>query len=253
MVVRALIAEDEPLARRTLREFAGELDWLQVVGEAADGAEAVRMIDALRPDLVFMDVQMPELSGLEVLRRIQHDPEVVFTTAHDEYAIAAFELEALDYLRKPFGRERFRASAERVRRRLEPGAAPSSSSAPAAAERARAALDARGPMDRIFVRDRGRIVPLRVESIARLEAADDYVTVHADGRAYLVNLSLSEFESRLDPARFRRVHRSHVVNLDHVASLRPYDDARRLVITLADGAEVVASRAGSLELRTLIA
>lgn len=248
MVVRALIAEDEPLARRTLCEFAGELDWLQVVGEAADGAEAVRMIDALAPDLVFLDVQMPELSGLEVLRRIHHDPEVVFTTAHDGYALAAFEMEALDYLLKPFGRERFRAAAERVRRRL----AATAPQPPRTRERA-AALDGPGPLERLFVRHRDRVVPVRVEEITRLEAADDYVTVHAGGQRYLVSLSLVDLERRLDPRRFRRVHRSHVVNLDHVVSLRPYDDARRFVITLADGAEVLASRAGSLELRELIA
>lgn len=248
MVVRALIAEDEPLARRTLREFAGELDWLQVVGEAADGAEAVRMIDALAPDLVFLDVQMPECSGLEVLRRIRHDPEVVFTTAHDGYALAAFELEALDYLLKPFGRDRFRAAAERVRRRLA-AAGPS----PVRAGERTAALEGTAPLERIFVRHRDRIVPVRVEDIARLEAADDYVTVHAGGHTYLVSLSLADLERRLDPTRFRRVHRSHVVNLDHVVSLRPYEDARRLVVTLRGGAEVLASRAGSLELRELIA
>ncbi|HEY0019763.1 MAG TPA: LytTR family DNA-binding domain-containing protein [Longimicrobium sp.] len=248
MVVRALIAEDEPLARRTLREFAGELEWLQVIGEAADGAEAVRLIDALAPDLVFLDVQMPELSGLEVLRRIRHDPEVVFTTAHDGYALAAFEMEALDYLLKPFGRERFRAAAERVRRRLA-AAAPEP---PRTRERA-AALDEAGPLERIFVRHRDRVVPVRVEDIARLEAADDYVTVHAGGQRYLVSLALADLERRLDPRRFRRVHRSHIVNLDHVVSLRPYDDPRRFVITLRDGGEVLASRAGSLELRDLIA
>ncbi len=248
MVVRALIAEDEPLARRTLREFAGELEWLQVIGEAADGAEAVRMIDALAPDLVFLDVQMPELSGLEVLRRIRHDPEVVFTTAHDGYAVAAFELEALDYLLKPFGRERFRAAAERVRRRLA-----ATAPGPARTQERAAALEGAGPLERIFVRHRDRIVPVRVEEITRLEAADDYVSVHAGGQTYLVSLALADLERRLDPARFRRVHRSHVVNLDHVVSLRPYDDARRLVISLRDGSEVLASRAGSLELRELIA
>jgi two-component system LytT family response regulator len=248
MVVRALIVEDEPLARRTLREFAGELEWLQVVGEAADGARAVRLIDELAPDLVFLDVQMPELSGLEVLRRIHHDPEVVFTTAHDGYALAAFELEALDYLLKPFGRERFRAAAERVRRRL----AATAPEPPRTRERA-AALDGTGFLERLFVRQRDHVVPVRVQDIVRLEAADDYVTVHAGGQQYLVSLALAVLERRLDPGRFRRVHRSHIVNLDHVVSLRPYDDARRFVVTLRDGAEVLASRAGSLELRELIA
>lgn len=249
MVVRALIAEDEPLARRTLRELAAELDWLQVVGEAADGAEAVRMIDALAPDLLFLDVRMPELSGVEVLRRIRHDPEVVFTTAYDDYALAAFELEALDYLLKPFGRERFRAAAERVRRRL----AATGDTLRATGERAAAALGGDGPLERIFVRHRDRILPVRVEEIAWLEAADDYVTVHAGGQRHLVSLTLSDFERRLDPARFVRIHRSHVVNLDHVVSLRPHDDARRLIVTLRGGAEVLASRAGSLALRGLIA
>jgi two-component system LytT family response regulator len=249
MVVRALIAEDEPLARRTLRDFAAELDWLKIVGEAADGAQAVHMVDELAPDLLFLDVRMPELSGVQVLRRIRHDPEVVFTTAYDDYALAAFELEALDYLLKPFGRERFRAAAERVRRRLSATAPP----LPSAGERAASALDTGRPLERIFVRHRDRIIPVRVEDIARLEAADDYVTVHAGGQQYLVTVALNEFERRLDLARFRRVHRSHIVNLDHVVSFRPYHDARRLVIALRDGSEVLASRAESLDLRRLIA
>ncbi|HEX5869542.1 MAG TPA: LytTR family DNA-binding domain-containing protein, partial [Longimicrobium sp.] len=110
-----------------------------------------------------------------------------------------------------------------------------------------------GPLERIFVRHRDRVVPVRLEEIAWLEAADDYVTVHAGGQRYLVSLALGDFARRLDPARFVRVHRSHIVNLDHVVSLRPHDDARRMVVTLRDGAEVLASRAGSLALRALIA
>lgn len=231
MSVRVLIAEDEPLARRTLREFAAEVEWMEVVGEAADGTEAARLIDALVPDLVFVDVRMPELSGVEVLRRVRHRPAVVFTTAHAEHALAAFELEAVDYLLKPFGRDRFRATAERVRRRLPP--------------------DEEGRMERVFVRLRDRLVPLLLAEVSRLEAGDDYVTLHAAGERYLAGRTLAEFERRLDPSRFRRVHRRHIVNLDHVVSLRPGLDPRRLVVTLRDGSEVAASRAGSRALRAL--
>lgn len=117
--LRALIVEDEPLARQQLGELIGEVSWMQCVGEAASGVEAVRMIDQLEPDLVFLDIQMPELSGLKVLQRISHAPEIIFTTAFDQYAVSAFELGALDYLLKPFGRERFNAALERARRALD--------------------------------------------------------------------------------------------------------------------------------------
>src|ERR1043166_7438290 len=118
MAIRALIVEDEPLARLTLRELIARVDWLELVGEATDGHAAVRLIDELRPDLVLLDVQLPELGGLEVLRAIRHQPAVVFATAYDRYAVTAFELEALDYLLKPFGRGRFEAMLARVQRRI---------------------------------------------------------------------------------------------------------------------------------------
>jgi len=168
MAVRALIVEDEPLARDTLREFAAGVSWLDIIGEAADGKSAVRLIDESRPDLVLLDIRMPELSGLQILARIRHQPEVVFTTAHDEHAVTAFELGALEYLLKPFGRERFNLAMERVRRRLESAAAGS----PTASERAAAALQTppqAGPLERLFVRDaRGLIVQLRAEDVVRL-------------------------------------------------------------------------------------
>ncbi len=116
--VRALLVEDEPHARQSLREYSAEVEWLALVGEASDGAEAVRLIDQLEPDLVFLDVCLPELSGLEVIRRIRHSPEIVFTTAYDQFALAAFEVGALDYLLKPFGRQRFHTMLQRVRRQL---------------------------------------------------------------------------------------------------------------------------------------
>lgn len=253
MGIRTLIVEDEPLARQTLRDFARDAAWLEIVGEAADGLTAVRLIDELKPDLLLLDVQMPELTGLQVLERASHQPAVVFTTAHDHYAVPAFELEAIDYLLKPFGRERFRGATERVRRRLTvPEESPD---APPLRERAAAALRpphaAAAPLDRLFVRDaRGRIIHLRVDEVSRFEADDDYVRVHARGHAYLVHLALNEFERRLDAARFRRVHRSQIVNLDHVLSCEPHD--RRLLLRMRDGAEVLASRTGSQALREVI-
>jgi two-component system LytT family response regulator len=248
MAIRTLIVEDEPLARQTLRDFAADLPWLQILGEAADGGSAVRMIDDLRPDLVFMDVQMPVLSGLQVLERIEHRPAVVFTTAFDRHAVTAFELEALDYLLKPFGRERFRQAVERVRQHLaEHGDATNEY------ERARSALAERGaaPLERMFVRHGARIVPVRMEQVSRIEADDDYVRLHVGGTAYLVEIALSELARRLDPARFLRIHRSHVINVGQVASMEPYD-ARRLLVRMQDGAEVIASRSGSRQLQALI-
>ena len=244
-IVRCLIVEDEPLARQVLWELVEEVDWLDAVGEAEDGPRAVDRIDSLRPDLVFLDVEMPGLSGLEVLETVRHRPAVVFTTAYNRYAVTAFELEAIDYLVKPFGRKRFQATLERVRRKwLEP------ETLARGPERVRAALG-EGPLRRLFARLGDRIVPIPVAEIVHIEASDDYAVVHAGGRSHLLNLTLTQLEERLDPERFWRVHRSHIVNLDCVEQMRPYDD-RRLVLLLKGGAQVIASRSGSQRLRELI-
>lgn len=246
MAIRALIVEDEPLARQALYALIAETDWLVVVGEATDGRTALRRIDELRPELVFLDVQLPELGGLDVLRATQHRPAVVFTTAYDDYAVAAFELEALDYLRKPFGRERFQMTLARVRRRFAEGVP----ELPPVAVRADAALAAH-PLERIYVSHGGRIVPVRVAEIVLLAGEDDYTRVHVAGRQYLVSITLAAFERTLDPARFCRVHRSAIVALDHIASIARCD--RRFVLHMTDGSEVVASRAGSQALRDRMA
>jgi two-component system LytT family response regulator len=242
--VRAVLVDDEPLARRQLRDFMVDAPWLECVGEAATGTDAVRLIDATQPDLVFLDIRMPELSGLEVLEQTEHDPTVIFTTAHDRYAVAAFELGALDYLLKPFGRERFLAAVERARRSIR------AESEERSVERARGALNASGLLTRVFVRDRGRILPIPAREIVRLEAEDDYAALFARGRRFLVYLPLAEFERRLDPDRFMRVHRSHIVNLDHVSALVPYDGSR-LQVEMRDGTKIMASRTRSRELRHL--
>ncbi|MDX1579899.1 MAG: response regulator transcription factor, partial [Gemmatimonadota bacterium] len=189
--VRALICEDEPLAVRALREYLRDVDWIEVVGEAREGGEAMRLIHKLEPDLVFMDVRMPRLTGVEVLETVTHRPAVVFTTAHDEHAVKAFELGAVDYLVKPFGRSRLLACLDRVRVRLvgelrattPPGDGPPASSAE--------------PVDRLFARMREAIVPVPVSDIVRIDAEDGGgLAVTAEGE-FALSMTLGELEDRL--------------------------------------------------------
>jgi two-component system, LytTR family, response regulator len=240
--LRGVVVEDEPEARRSLREYSAQIDWLTLVGEASDGVSAVELIHRLEPDLVFLDVCLPELSGLQVLERIQHVPGIVFTTAYDRFALAAFEVGALDYLLKPFGRERFQTTLERVRKRLLEGAAP-------AAERARAASAT--PWRWLFARAPGGIVPIDVRTVRHLQASGDYVEVHCGSGSHLLHLSLGELEARLDPEQFCRVHRSHIVNLEVVEKLTAFDE-RRFLVNLKDGTQILASRSASERLRRLI-
>ena len=240
--VTAVLVEDEREARLHLRQILSRVEWIEVVGEAGDGVAAIELIDRLRPGLVFLDVQLPERSGLDVLQAIQASPEVVFTTAFDQHAVAAFELGALDYLVKPFGEDRLRKALERVRVRLEQAHGDAATS-----ERARATL-APPPLERLFARQLDRIVPIAASEILRVEAKGDYAEVHTAAGAYLMHISLTELAARLDAKRFQRVHRSHIVNLDAVQHIQPHDD-RRLEIVLADGSSVIASREASERLR----
>ena len=239
--IRTMIAEDEPLARAKLVELVrGEAD-LELVAEAADGDEAARLLDEAKPDLLFLDVRMPGRSGIAVLESTEHRPAVVFTTAYDHYALAAFELAAVDYLLKPFGTERFRAALQRVRTAL---AAPLTD-VPRLRE-----VDEGKPLTRIFVRDGASIRPVAVSGILRLEAHDDYVAAFVEKRKYLLNVSMQELEDRLSEEQFVRVHRSHIVNLDHVRAIHSHDAARMLV-EMQDGTQIIASRTGSARLRKL--
>jgi two-component system, LytTR family, response regulator len=241
----AVVVDDDALARERVKGLLREAPLVEVVGEAADGLSALRLIEELRPDVVFLDIEMPELSGLQVLERLRHRPAVIFTTAYARHAVAAFELAAVDYLLKPFGLDRFREAVERaVRSRPGPQAA---SSPPV--ERAREAVPEGEALRRLFLREREAILPVEVSRITRFEADGDYVVVHAGERPHLVRLRLQDLEARLDD-RFLRVHRSHLVNLDHVRRFEPHD-ATRLAVVMTDGTRIVASRARSQELRRL--
>jgi len=243
MKYTAVIVEDEPLALKTLRDMLAGVDWLAIVGEAADGLAAVELINLKKPDLVFLDIHLPELSGLEVLKRLIHEPAIIFTTAHDRHAIVAFELAALDYLLKPFGRARLQQALDRARSMLG-----SAGVRPTLAD-AREALGKPGP-DRLLIRDSRGIMPVAIRDIERIEAEGDYVAVRARGRTVLVHLPLGEMEERMDPTRFLRIHRSHLVNLDYVEAIEAIDNSQ-LQVKMKDGTRIAASRAASKRLRDL--
>jgi two-component system, LytTR family, response regulator len=240
--LRALVVEDEPLARARLRELLEPVSWLRWVGEAATVSEAREALARLGPDLVFLDVQLPGGSGIDLLREAEPGIGLIFTTAFDRFAVTAFELGALDYLLKPFGAERFARAIERARPTLL-------ATRRSAVDRGREILGP-GKLERLFVRDGGRIVPVPVAEIERVQACDDVVLVHAGGRTYRLAVTLGELEERLDPRLFVRVHRSHLVNLDQVLSFAPTEDAR-LVVTPRSGTTLYASRQKSRELRGL--
>lgn len=241
--MRVVVCDDEPLAREALRDLVAADDRLLLVGEAADGAQALKLLRALKPGLVFMDIQMPELTGLEVVRQLQGLmpwPAIVFTTAYDQHAVTAFELHAVDYLLKPFSGERFGAAVERV---LGAGAVPPS----AQAEQALAA-PADAPLERVLVRDRGQIFPIAVAEIEYLKSDSKYTAIAARGSQFYVRVPLAELEPRLPRGRFLRVHRNAIVNLDFVVSMKP-DEQSQLELLMKDGSTLLANRDASKALR----
>ncbi|QOY94171.1 response regulator transcription factor [Massilia sp. UMI-21] len=240
----AFFAEDEPLARDVLRDAIYGHPGLRLVGEAADGAEALVRITRLRPEVVFMDIQMPEMSGLDVLRRLDYLPQIVFTTAYDQYAVTAFELHAVDYLLKPFTQARFAAAVAR----LLDGTAQARDTLDSALTHAKNGPPAR--LERILVRDRGRIFPLALDEIAYMKADSKYTVIAARGQTFLVRIGISDLEAQLDPARFVRIHRSALVNLDFVDSMRA-DDQSQLQIHMRDGTVLGANRDASKILRDM--
>ena len=238
--VRTFLADDEPIARAGLRRLLAQLPGIEVVGEAADGLAAVKRIDALRPDLVLLDIRMPGLPGTEVVARLAHRPAVIFTTAHAAHAVTAFELGAVDYLLKPFGAPRLAAAIERAR------AALGRTEEVAPLDRLRETLED-GPLTRLYVRSGTAIVPVPVAAVRWFEADGDYVVAHAD-RAHVLTVSLAALELRLDPARFTRIHRTHIVNLDQVATFRRHGKGG-MVAELRDGTRLAVSRARAQALR----
>jgi two-component system LytT family response regulator len=236
--IRVLIVDDEPIARRGIvQQLKGESE-IEIVGECADGMEAVAAIKAKSPDLVFLDVQMPEMDGFEVIEAVgvERMPRVIFVTAYDQYALRAFEVHALDYLLKPFDRDRFVKALDHARSSLQRG------------EFNRQLirllddrLAARKPLERLVIKAGGRIYFLNVEEVDWIEAADNYVELHVGRESHLLRETISGLAARLDPARFLRIRHSTIVNIERVKELRPLFRGEYLIV-LRDGTELTSSR-----------
>ncbi|HUF50799.1 MAG TPA: LytTR family DNA-binding domain-containing protein [Longimicrobiales bacterium] len=239
--IRTIIVDDEPLAREGVRLHLEAEPDIDIVGEAGSGEEAVSLVEAQRPDLIFLDVQMPGLDGFGVLDTIgaTHMPVTVFTTAYDQFAVRAFDAHAIDYVLKPYDAARFRRAVERARTQV--------------AARRRAQIDqnlgalleelrTRGHfIERLVVRSGGRIVILRVDEVDWIEAASNYVRLHAGGREYLLRETMTALEAKLNPGDFVRIHRSTIVRVDRIRELEPLFQGDYVVI-LEGGTRLTSSR-----------
>jgi len=241
MTIRAVIVDDEAVARRRIRRLlAGEKD-IEVIGECSNGLQAVSLIETERPDLLFLDVEMPEMNGFELLMQLDRSvlPVIIFATAFDKYAVRAFESHALDYLLKPIDSERLQSALDRARSHLHREKS-------ADANREILAMlselqKQKGHLERIMVKKPGRAFFVKLASVDRFEAADNYIRVHAGPDTHLIRETMSALEARLDPNKFVRVHRSTIVNVDRIKEIHSLFQGRQ-VIVLHNGDKVTLGR-----------
>ena len=242
--IGALIVDDEDLARHVVRELLAAHPEVAILAECANGFEAVKAFAEQKPDLIFLDVQMPKLTGFDVLELVGEDVSVIFTTAYDQYAMRAFEVHAVDYLLKPIGKERFEEALARAKRRL-------GEKMPPAQKLAESARPPQQFLERIVVKDGTRVTLIPIGKLDYAEAQDDYVALASQGKKHLKQQTIASLEACLDPNCFVRVHRSYIVNLERVVRIEPYGKDSRLAI-LADGTRLPVSRAGYARLQSLL-
>jgi two-component system LytT family response regulator len=243
--LRVAIVYDEALARSVLREYLTAIPDVEVIAECANGFEAVKVVAELKPDLLLLDVQMPKLDGFEVLDLVGRDVAVIFVTAFDQYALRAFEVHAVDYLLKPFSADRLGEALGRARERLSKGERLPVN------EVSKAARPANTHASRVLVRDGSRVHVLPVAKIAYVQAQDDYAAFFCEGKEYLKEQTLTDVESSLDPAKFVRIHRSYLLNLDWLARVE-LDERENRIAVLTDGRRLPVSRAGYTRLAELL-
>jgi two-component system, LytTR family, response regulator len=237
VTIRALIVDDEPLARRSIRRFLNRGSGIEIIGQCGDGESAVDAIRSEKPDLVFLDVQMPEITGFDVIRQIGPEamPVTIFVTAYDKYAVRAFEMNAIDYLLKPFGEQRFAQALKRAKERLA-GKVNLDDLRVLLAGLERAQTD-----DRLTVSANGRILLINVKDIDWISASGNYAQLHTGNRDYEIRQSLTTLEARLNPREFVRIHRSTIVNVRRIREIQPWFHGHHLVV-LKNGQELRMSR-----------
>jgi two-component system, LytTR family, response regulator len=245
--IKALIIDDEPPARKVIREFVSGFPEIEVLAEFADGFSGLKGIQELNPDLVFLDIQMPKLTGFEMLELLDEPPLIIFSTAYDQYALKAFEQNAVDYLLKPYARERFEkavAKAIETLNKEEPEKQPVKKVLDTVEEQP-------GYLNRIAVKIRRKVHVIPIRDITYIEADGDYVTLHAKGEKYLKEKTMKYFESHLDPAQFVRIHRSSIINVDFMDKIEYYDKESHMVL-LKDGTRLKASTSGYRSLKKVL-
>ena len=251
MKIKVLIVDDEVIARERVNRFLRAESDVEVIGECRNGREAIAAIKRLDPDLIFLDIQMPQMNGFDVLAAIglEYIPAVVFVTAYDQYALRAFEVHALDYLLKPFNQERFRQSLNHVRKQLERGRHHGVD------DRLLSLLEdiKSGPKyaERLVIKATGRVYFVKADEIDWIEACGNYVNLHTGDETHLLRETLSHIEGRLDPDKFLRIHRSRLVNIDYIKELSPLFNGDYTVI-LHNGMELTLSRTYRDRLQDLI-
>jgi len=249
--ITAVLIDDEPLARLIVREYLQTYPNITIVQECNDGFEGIKAIQQHHPDLIFLDIQMPKINGFEMLELVEDPPAVIFTTAFDEYAIRAFETHAVDYLLKPFSKERFDKAIRKWIDQREPEPAPAPANAPTTQSLLDTAAESPAQQQRVVVKTAGKIKIIPIEDIHYLEAADDYVKIHTHNGAFLKNRTMGYFEKVLDPSRFVRTHRSYIINIQQVTRIDPYEKDSHLCV-LSSGAQVPVSKAGYVKLRSVL-
>jgi two-component system LytT family response regulator len=248
--LRVLIVDDEPLARKGIRQHLSGFTDIEIIGECGSGWEAVELIKAERPDIVFLDVQMPELDGFGVIEQVgvENMPELIFVTAYDQYTLDAFDVQALDYVLKPINPQRFQRALERARERVRTNAVVKSH------ERLLSILDLiqqrLRPVERLAIKSAERIFFIEVEDIDWIESAGNYVRIFSKGQSHLLHETLNALEKKLDPARFLRIHRSRIVNVGRIKELQPLFHGE-YVILLKDGTQITSGRTYREQLQSL--
>jgi two-component system, LytTR family, response regulator len=242
--IRTIVVDDEAPARLVLREYLTAHEEVEIIAECANGFDAVKAITELNPDLVILDIQMPKLNGFEVLELVDRPHSVIFATAYNQYAVKAFEVHAVDYLLKPFSKERLAEALEHSKGHLKNTPLPLQELASAAGMKP-------SPVERILVKDGSKVHVIPVDKIDYIEAQDDYVAIKSDGKTHLKQERMTELENELDTSQFVRVHRSYILNIERIARIELYAKDSRMAI-LKDGTKLLISRSGYDKLKGLL-